>query len=290
MLAVLAAVQPAEAFDAWGWRIPFLLSGLLVLIGLYIRLAVSESPVFLEAARKAEASAQDRPVERAPLIAVLVHHWRELLVAMGVRIAENISYYVITAFILVYAVQEAGVERGTVLNALLAAAVLQLVAIPLWGALSDRVGRRPVVAFGAVGVGVWMFVFFPLVDRAGFGAILAAAGVGLVLHAAMYGPQAAYFSELFGTRTRYSGASIGYQLASIVAGGLAPLIATSLLAAFASAVPVAVYVAGAAVLTLVAVAVSPETRARDLGEGGGPGAEAAPGTGEAPAEGQAGSR
>ncbi|MDA2805358.1 MFS transporter [Nocardiopsis suaedae] len=291
VLAVLAAVQPAEAFDAWGWRIPFLLSGLLVLIGLYIRLAVSESPVFLEAARKAEASAKaSGPAERAPLVAVLRDHWRELLVAMGVRLAENISYYVITAFILVYAVQEAGVERGTVLNALLAAAVVQLVAIPLWGALSDKVGRRPVVAFGAAGVGVWMFVFFPLVDRAGFWALLAAAGVGLVLHAAMYGPQAAYFSELFGTRTRYSGASIGYQLASIVAGGLAPLIATSLLAAFASAVPVAVYVAGAAVLTLAAVAVSPETRGRDLGQGGGPVGEAAGAPDGTPAEGQAGSR
>ncbi|WP_017592404.1 MFS transporter [Nocardiopsis potens] len=267
VLAVLAATMSDASFEAWGWRIPFLLSGILVLIGLYIRLAVSESPVFLEAAARAErARAAEGAVERAPLLLVLRDHWRELLVAMGVRVAENISYYVITAFILVYAVQEAGVDDGTVLNALLVASVVQLAAIPLWGLLSDRVGRRPVVAFGAVGVGAWAFAFFPIIDQGTFGALLAAAAVGLVLHAAMYGPQAAYFSELFGTRTRYSGASIGYQLASIAAGGLAPLIATALLAEFASSVPISVYVAAASVLTLAAVAVSPETRGRDLAE------------------------
>ncbi|MBV2362625.1 MFS transporter [Streptomonospora nanhaiensis] len=265
VLAVLAATMADSAFEAWGWRIPFLLSGVLVLIGLYVRLAVEESPVFQAAARRAEdARARAGVTERAPIVDVLRRHWREVLVAMGVRLAENISYYVITAFILVYAVEEAGVERGTVLNALLVASAVQLVVVPIWGALSDRLGRRPVIAFGAVSTGLWAFAFFPIIDGGGFGMVLAAAGVGLVLHAAMYGPQAAFFSELFGTRTRYSGASIGYQLASIAAGGLAPLIATWLLSRFGSGLPVSVYVAGACVLTLVAVLASRETRGRDL--------------------------
>ncbi|GAB3492728.1 MFS transporter [Nocardiopsis coralliicola] len=265
VLAVLAAVQDPDAFTTWGWRIPFLLSGLLVLVGLYVRLAVEESPVFLDAKRAADArAAQQGAPERPPLIAVVTEHWRELLVAMGVRLAENTSYYVITAFILVYATDEVGLDNSTVLNALIIAAVAQLIAVPLWGLLSDKVGRRPVTAFGAIGVGVWVFAFFPLLDGATFPLVLTAAGVGLVLHAAMYGPQAAFFSELFGTRTRYSGASIGYQLASIVAGGLAPLIATALLASFGSSLPISVYVAGTCVLTLVAVAASQETRGRTL--------------------------
>jgi metabolite-proton symporter len=261
VLAVLAATMSDAAFLAWGWRIPFLLSGVLVLIGLWVRLAVSESAVFQEAAARSAGSGL---AERAPVLGVVRHHWREVLVAMGVRMAENISYYIVTAFILVYATQQAGLSDGQVLNAVLIASAVHLVTIPAWGALSDVVGRRPVVALGAVGVSLWMFAFFPLIDRGTFGAVVLAATVGLVLHGALYGPQAAFFSELFGTRVRYSGASIGYQLASIAAGGLAPLIATALLAAYGSGLPVAVYVAGSGVLTLVAVLASRETRGRDL--------------------------
>ncbi|GAA3744123.1 MFS transporter [Salinactinospora qingdaonensis] len=265
VLAVLAVVMSDASFESWGWRIPFLLSGVLVIVGLYVRMAVEESPVFTAAAQRAEqARARQEAAERAPLLEVLRHHWRQILVAMGVRLAENISYYVITAFILVYAVQQAGIDNSVVLNALLVAAAVQLVSIPIWGALSDRFGRRPVIAFGAISTGVWAFAFFPIIDSGGFVAVLVAAAVGLVLHAAMYGPQAAFFSELFGTRTRYSGASIGYQLASIVAGGLAPMIATWLLSQFGTALPVSMYVAVACVLTMVAVVVSAETRGRDL--------------------------
>ncbi|MDE3723207.1 MFS transporter [Nocardiopsis sp. N85] len=261
VLAVLAVTMPDETFLDWGWRIPFLLSGVLVLVGLWVRLAVSESPVFQEARARAEASGVR---EQAPIIGVLRDHWREALIAMGVRMAENVSYYVVTAFILVYATQQAQMSNGPVLNAVLIASAVHLLTIPLWGALSDRWGRRPVTAIGAVGVALWSFAFFPLIDTGGFWSMTLAATVGLVLHGAMYGPQAAFFSELFSTRTRYSGASVGYQLASIVAGGLAPLIATALLAAFGTSLPISVYVAAMGVITLVAVTVSRETRGSDL--------------------------
>ncbi|WP_159941960.1 MULTISPECIES: MFS transporter [unclassified Nocardiopsis] len=261
VLAVLAVAMTDAAFLSWGWRIPFLLSGVLVLIGLWIRLAVSESPVFREASERAAGAAAP---ERAPILGVLRDHWREALVAMGVRMAENVSYYVVTAFILVYATQQAQMPNGQVLNAVLAASAVHLVTIPAWGALSDRIGRRPVTALGAAGMALWAFAFFPLVDAGTFGSVTLAATVGLVLHGAMYGPQAAFFSELFSTRVRYSGASVGYQLASIVAGGLAPLIATALLASFGTSTPISLYVAAMGAVTLVAVAASRETRGRDL--------------------------
>ncbi|HLU95899.1 MAG TPA: MFS transporter [Thermobifida alba] len=261
VLAVLAVTMDDAVFLDWGWRIPFLLSGVLVLIGLWIRMAISESPVFQEAARRAEQSGAP---ERAPILEVLRHQWREVLIAMGVRMAENVSYYVVTAFILVYATQQANLDNSLVLNAVLIGSAVHFVSIPLWGALSDRLGRRPVTALGAAGVAAWSFAFFPLIDTGRFGLVVLAATVGLVLHGAMYGPQAAFFSELFSTRVRYSGASIGYQLASIAAGGVAPLIAASLLAAFGSSLPVALYVTAASALTLVAVWVSRETRGSDL--------------------------
>lgn len=262
VLAILAVTMSDAAFIDWGWRIPFLLSGVLVFIGLWIRLAVTESAVFQEASRNASEAAAP---ERAPILGVLRDHWREALVAMGVRMAENVSYYIVTAFILVYATQQAGMPNGQVLNAVLIASAVHLVTIPAWGALSDRLGRRPVIAVGALGIAAWSFAFFPLIDTGTFGSVTLAATVGLVLHGAMYGPQAAFFSELFSTRVRYSGASIGYQLASIAAGGVAPLIATALLAAFGSSLPISLYVGAAAVLTLVAVAAARETRGQDLG-------------------------
>lgn len=261
VLAVLAVVMSDATFLDWGWRVPFLLSGVLVLLGLWIRLAVSESQVFREAHERATASSQ---TERAPILGVLRDHWREALVAMGVRMAENVSYYVGTAFILVYATQQAQMSNGQVLNAVLVASAVHLVTIPVWGALSDRFGRRPVTAVGAVGAALWAFAFFPLIDVGTFWSVALAATVALVVHGAMYGPQAAFFAELFSTRVRYSGASVGYQLASILAGGLAPLIATALLASFGSSVPIALYVTAMSVITLVAVAFSRETRGLDL--------------------------
>ncbi len=269
VLAILASVQSDADFLAWGWRIPFLLSGVLVVIGLWIRLSVSESPVFLAAQEKAaqKQAAQNGPVkEKAPVFELLRHNWREVLIAMGARFAENVSYYVITAFILVYVVTGLGLSKSVGLNAVLIASAAHLITIPIWGALSDRFGRRSIYLIGAVGMGAWIFAFFALLDTRDPVLITVATTVGLVLHGAMYGPQAAFFSELFGTRVRYSGASIGYQLASIVAGALAPLIATALLQAYGSSTPIAIYVLITCVFTVAAVLISRETRGADLEE------------------------
>ncbi|MGW2488372.1 MFS transporter [Streptomyces sp. NPDC001606] len=279
VLSLLTALLSDDAFGSWGWRIPFLLSGVLVIVGLWIRLSVDESPVFKEALARAESRRADEP-EQPPLVSVLRHHWRDVLVAVGARMAENIGYYVITAFVLVYATTSAGVSKETALNAVLIGSAVHFAVIPAWGALSDRVGRRPVYLLGAAGVGLWIFPFFSLVDTGSFGYLVLAVTVGLVLHGAMYAPQAAFFAEMFATRMRYSGASIGAQFASVAAGAPAPLIATALLSDYGSSTPIALYVIGAALLTLVAVGVSRETRHRDLAQDEA-GHEEAAGTGSA---------
>ncbi|GAA2623059.1 MFS transporter [Streptomyces axinellae] len=298
VLAALTALLSEAAFESWGWRVPFLLSGVLVGLGLWIRLAVDESPVFKEARARAEAreaareadreavreagtvreagaaspapdapessDAPDTRTEERPLVAVFRHHWRDVLVAMGARMAENISFYVLTAFILVYTTDHLGLSQQTGLNAVLIASAVHFTTIPLWGALSDRVGRRPVYLLGAVGVGAWIFPFFALLDTGRFGPMALAVTIGLVLHGAMYAPQAAFFSELFATRMRYSGASIGAQFSSVAAGAPAPLIATALLAEYDGSAAISLYVIAAALLTVVALACATETRHRDL--------------------------
>ncbi|MFE7462549.1 MFS transporter [Streptomyces sp. NPDC057499] len=267
VLSALTALMSDSAFGAWGWRIPFLLSGVLVLLGLWVRLSVDESPVFKAALAQAEARRSAAgATERMPLVAVLRHHWRDVLIAMGARMAENISYYVITAFVLVYATTAADLSKQTALNAVLIASAVHFAVIPMWGALSDRIGRRPVYLTGAIGVAVWAFPFFALIDTSDFGNVLLAVTVGLVFHGAMYAPQAAFFSEMFATRMRYSGASIGAQFSSVAAGAPAPLIATALLADHDSSTPISLYVIAAALITLLAIGCARETRHRDLAD------------------------
>ena len=262
LLAVMAVVQSEADFLAWGWRIPFLLSAVLVLIGLWIRLSVEESPVFKAARANADAESD----AKMPILTVLRRYPREVLTAMGARFAENVSYYIFTIVITTYVTAQLKLSSSFALGAVLIGAAVHIAAIPMWGALSDRIGRRPVYLIGAVGVGVWAFAFIALLNTKNFALAAVAVVVGLVLHGAMYGPQAAFLSELFGTTVRYSGVSIGYQLASILAGGLAPIIAVALLGAFHTGYAIAVYVALAAVVTIVAVATYSETSKRDLAE------------------------
>ncbi len=260
VLWVLAAVQSEQAFLDWGWRIPFLLSAVLVVIGLWVRLTIEESPVFKEA----HANVQERA--HMPLIEVIKEYPREVLIAMGMRMAENISYYIFTVISLTYAVDYVGLDKDVMLRALLIGAAIQFVAVPTIGALSDRVGRRPLYLAGAIGVGVWTFVFFDLLDTGSPSKILLAAVVGLLFHSLMYAPQAAFFSELFGTSVRYTGASVGYQLASIFAGALAPILALKLLGDVddGNTTAVGIYVAIASVITVISVLVAHETRATSL--------------------------
>lgn len=273
VLALLAAIQSDEAFLAWGWRIPFLLSGVLVIIGLWIRVSVSESPLFLEAQARAEAEAAKAGAaekQDAPVVEVFRHNWRGVLTAIGTRLGENVSYYILTAFVLVYVTVHLELPKSTALNAVLIGSAVHFVTIPLWGALSDRIGRRPVTLIGSVGMAAWAFAFFALVDSKSFTVITLAVTVGLLLHGAMYGPQAAFISEMFDTKVRYSGASMGSQLASIIGGALAPIIAVELLKDFDSATPVALYVCVTVVITTLTVLVAKETRGRSLAEKGTP--------------------
>ncbi len=258
VLALMAGLQSEEDFLAWGWRVPFLLSALLVVVGWYIRNRVSESRLFEQAMEEAEAP------PKLPAMEVLRERPRAILLGAGLRVGENISYYILTVFSLTYLVDVAAESRSLALNALLIGAAVQFFAIPLFARLSDRIGRRPVYAFGGLGLAAWIFLLFPLLGSGSSGSIILAIVVGLVLHSAMYGPQAAFITELFPTRIRYSGVSIAYQLTSIVAGSLAPIIALALYKQYDSAVPVAVYVGIACTVSGLSALLARETKGLEL--------------------------
>ncbi len=250
---------PEASFLSWGWRVPFLIGGALLGVGLFIRLKVMESPVFQR------AQAETTPPPAMPIVTVLREHPGNVLVAMGARFAENAFFYIFTVLVLSYGTQQLGMSKTSLLNAVLIGSAVQLVVIPWFGALSDRVGRRPVYLGGAMFLMLFAMPFFWMLDTRSPLVVSLAVVLGLVGHSAMYGPQAAFFSELFSTRVRYSGASLGYQLASPLAGGLAPLIATQLLGWSGGAPwPVVVYLAFMSVVTLVSVFLARETHRSEL--------------------------
>ncbi|MGI8311780.1 MFS transporter [Saccharopolyspora hattusasensis] len=254
----LVTLMPEQAYISWGWRLPFLFSAVLVVVGLLIRVGVAESPAFLELSGSA-------PKARLPLVEAVRKHPRELLVAIGARLAETGGAYLIEVFILSYATQVLHLSRSMMLWGLCVAVSIELVTTVAFGALSDRIGRRPVYLAGAALMAAFAFPLFWLVDSGTPALVWFALIFGMaVCHAAMSGAQACFFAELFDSRVRYSGASLGHEIGGLLAGGFAPLVATALLAATQSAWPVALLLAGLSLLTLVSVAVGPETKDRSL--------------------------
>jgi len=249
---------PEDDFLRWGWRVPFLASIVLIGIGLIVRFGLTETPVFHNIKRGSDEA-------RFPVLEVVRRYPREILLTLGIRMAENGGFYIFTVFVLVYATQVAGITRQDALTGVLIGSVGLLVALPICGTLSDRLGRRPVYLFGAAVVGLFSFPFFWLINT-GSAALMWLAVVTVLTfgQAAMYGPQAAFLSEMFEARVRYSGASLGAQLASVLAGGLSPFIATALLPYGGKAV--AAYVVVMALITIVAVLAATETRYRQIAE------------------------
>jgi metabolite-proton symporter len=257
-LAVLAFSQMAgDNFLAWGWRIPFALSLVLVAVGLYIRLGILETPVFSKLLA-------EQKIDRTPMLTVIKEHPKEILLSAFARMAEQAPFYIFTAFIFSYGTGTLHVSRDFLLTAVLAASVLSFVSIPVFGHLSDKIGRKNMYLIGAVVTGVFGFIYFAMVNTGSLPIIFLAIILSLVPHDMMYGPQAALIAESFTGRLRYSGASLGYQLASIIAGGPAPLIAAWLFGTYHTATAIAVYIAICAVITVVATVLMTDYTGKDI--------------------------
>lgn len=261
-LAVLAFSQMAgDQFLAWGWRIPFALSLILVGVGLYIRLGILETPVFTKLIA-------ERQVDRTPMLTVIREYPKEILLSAFARMSEQAPFYIFTAFVFSYGIGTLHVSRDFLLIAVLAASVLSFVSIPLCGHISDQIGRKNMYMIGAAVTGIFGFVYFAMLNTGSPAIIFLAIVLSLIPHDMQYGPQAALIAESFTGRLRYSGSSLGYQLASVIAGGPAPLIATWLFGTFHSATAIAVYIAICAVVTLVATAMMTDYTGKDINAAG----------------------
>jgi MFS family permease len=257
-IAVLAfSAWSGDQFMVWGWRIPFALSIILVGVGLWIRLGILETPVF-------QKLLDNDKVEKAPILEVIKKQPREIILSALARMSEQAPFYIFTAFIFAYAVNTLKMDRNFILAAVMAAAVVSFVTIPLSGHISDRIGRRKMYLIGVVATGLFGFLYFGMVDTAIPSAVFIAIVLSLIPHDIQYGPQAALIAEAFTPRLRYSGASLGYQLASIIAGGPAPLIATWLFATYKTGYAIAVYIAACAVISAVAAAFMPDYTGKDI--------------------------
>jgi MFS family permease len=260
VLLVLTATLSEESFLSWGWRVAFWLSAVVVLVGYYIRTKVTDAPIFVAAQQEAELI----KATSFSVIEVLKRYPRGVFTAMGLRFGENIMYYLVVTFSITYLKVSVGADTSSILWYLLVAHAVHFAAVPVVGYLADRFGRRPVYMVGAVLGATWGFFAFPMMNSGNYVVITAAITLGLMIHALMYAPQPAIMAEMFPTRMRYSGVSLGYQVTSIVAGSLAPLIAVKLLDVYDSPVPISIYLAIACAITLVAVLFTRETNGIDL--------------------------
>ncbi len=259
-LAVLAfSAWAGDDFAAWGWRIPFALSIILVGIGLWIRLGILETPVF-------QKLLDERKIEKAPVLEVIRQQPKQIILSALLRMSEQAPFYIFTAFVFAYAVGTLHMSRNLILSAVMVAACVSFFTIPLAGHFSDRIGRKKMYLIGVVVMGLFGFLYFGLVDTAQPLAVFIAIVLSLIPHDIQYGPQAALIAESFKPNLRYSGASLGYQLASIIAGGPAPLIATALFATYKSGYAIAIYIAACAVISLISAALMPDYTGKDISD------------------------
>ena len=262
-LIVSASTTP-EAFLDWGWRVPFLASVILIGIALFIQLRLEETVEFLrmQQSGRPTTAGQSRPATRSPVIEALRTHPKQIALAAGAFLAVQVPFYILIAFVIAYGTGSAGpgVSRDTMLSAVLVGAVAMIPALLISAAWSDRHGRRGIYMTGAALLAAWSFAIFPLLDTGSFLWICVAIAVGQALVAMMYGPQAAFLTELFSTSVRYSGASLGYQLGAIIGGGFAPIIATALLAKYQSTTGISVYMAIACIITIISTALLSERK------------------------------
>jgi MFS family permease len=258
-LAVLAfsAWATGDDFLVWGWRIPFALSIILVGVGLWIRLGILETPVF-------QQLLDSNKVEKAPILEVIKKQPKEIILSALLRLSEQAPFYVFTAFVFAYAVGTLKMDRNFILSAVMAAACVSFFTIPLAGHFSDLIGRRKMYLIGVVVMGIFGFVYFGMVDTAVPALVFIAIVLSLIPHDLQYGPQAALIAEAFTPRLRYSGASLGYQLASIIAGGPAPLIATWLFATYHSGYAISIYIAILAAISFISAAMMPDYTGKDI--------------------------
>ncbi|MFI9510493.1 MFS transporter [Nocardia sp. NPDC052566] len=256
VLLVLTSTQSDAAFLSWGWRVAFWLSAVVVLVGYYIRTKITDAPIFVQAQQEAEQLKKTS----LSVVEVLKRYPRGVFTAMGLRFGENVMYYLVVTFSITYLKVHVHADTKHILWWLLIAHAVHFAVIPQVGRLSDRFGRRPIYLVGAIAAGTWGFFAFPMMDSGNYAAIMGAIIIGLIFHACMYAGQPAIMAEMFPTRMRYSGVSLGYQVTSIVAGSLAPIIAVRLLNDFKSSVPIAWYLAGAALITVISVVVARETK------------------------------
>ena len=264
-LIITSALVSDEFFNTWGWRIPFLASAVLILVSMYIQLNLEDTKAFKELAvhRNEQANDEKTAIQKSPIVEAVRKYPKRIMLAAGAFINIQVTFYILIAFLLAYGVQSAGMERDDMLTSVLIASAVMVPMQFLFSSYSDRNGRRGIFMLGAVLSGLWAFAIFPLVDTGSFWLITLAVSGGMVFLAMMYGPQAAFFTELFSTEVRYSGATLGYQFGAIIGGAFAPTIAVKLWTEF-DIFWVSVYMAFSALLTLLSVMALTETFQSDL--------------------------